>query len=174
MKKTLQFLIIIATVLVSKGALAQKCDYRINEIDKFTKEKKIVTASVVVGKNMKISKGSRMKTAKWYLKEENKMKYLVTNYHFTRSSIIMNGSEEIILLLSNGEAVRLKLKALMPLIDNTKLNGFEMEYEYILTQEELSKLIENDIKDVRVEAQINGFDFSMPEDVSTKLLFRCI
>jgi len=174
MKKTIKYVTIVLAMLFSVSAYSQNCEYEINKVDKFTNEKTILTKPVVVGKKVKISKGLKMKRIKWSLKEENKGKYLIINYHFIRGTIAMVGSENLNLLLSNGELVKLKLRSLVSSMNSMNFKGYEMEFEYILTEQDLSKLIENDVTDVRVEARINGFDFSIMKGISTKLLFKCI
>ncbi|BAX81661.1 hypothetical protein [Labilibaculum antarcticum] len=173
MKKTIKLLTLVLTMFLSTAVFAQECEYEINEVDKFTKEKKVVTKPVMVAKSLKIAKILKIKTVKWKVKNENNRKYLMTSYNLSKGSIVMVGSEKLILLLRNNESISLNINSLIPNMQG-KFNSYVAEFTYNLTDEDLAKLVKYDVKDIRVEAMINGFDYNLIDEVSTKSIFKCI
>lgn len=107
------------------------------------------------------------------MKEVNGNKYLLTTYHLSQGAMVMMGNEQIHLLLDNDEKVSLKIKTIMPSME-TKMHKRLYEYVYVIPDNDLSKLLAHDVKDVRVEAMMNGFDHSILDDVSTKSMFNCV
>ncbi len=172
-KLSLKHLIFFLAIFYSTAAFSQNCEYEINEVDKFTKEKKVVTKPIAVTKSIKIGKILKMKNVKWKVKNENNRKYLMTSYNLSKGNIIMQGSEKLILLLDNDESISLNINSLIPNMQG-KFNSYVAEFTYNLTDEDLANLIKYDVKDIRVEAMINGFDYSVIDGVSTKSIFKCI
>ena len=166
-------LIFLLAISFSTAAFSQNCEYEINEVDKFTKEKKVVTKPVAVTKSLKIGKILKIKNIKWKVKIENNRKYLLTSYNFSKGGLVMLGYEKLILLLSNGESVSLNITHFIP-NQQAKHSSWVHEYSYNLTDEALAILVKYDVKDIRVEAKVNGFDYTIIDGVSTKSIFNCI
>ena len=173
MKLNIKYLILFATFFFVTASYGQECEYEINEIDKFTKEKKILTKPVTVAESLKIGKILKIKSIKWKIKEDNNSKFLMTSYQLSKGTIMMQGTEKLHLLLDNDESISLNITTLMPSLEG-KFNSYVFEHTYNITDEEISKLLEHEVKDIRVEAMINGFDYSISEEVSTRKIFQCI
>ena len=164
--------IFITAILCATLAFGQECENEISE-DKFTKVKTTITKPVVVSKGLKVGSTVKIKTISWKVKEEGDSRFLLTSYQFLRGMVMMQGIERIILLLDNEETLSLNITSSTPSLEG-KITTYELEFSYNLTSEDLAKLVEHQVKDARVEAMANGFDFSISEKVSTKGIFKCI
>jgi len=172
MKLNIKHLILFVAISCTTTSYGQICEYEINEVDKFTKEKKIVTKPVTVAKSLKIGKILKIKSIKWKITEENNRKYIMTSYHLSEGTIMMQGTERLHLLLDNDETISLNIITLVPSLE-MKLYSMVFEHTYSISEDDLTLLLKHDIKEIRVEAMINGFDYSISEGVSTKTIFQC-
>jgi len=177
MKTTKTFILgalLIMTALFSVNAYSQECEYEVNEVDKFTNKKKIITVAVPVVKKFEIKKLITIKPISFQLKYVEEQYLLNLLFNMKWGNVTPTDKDKLILILANGEQVQLIRASFYPSEMTGKATSAVLGYEYIITPEQLQQLQQSDITDVRVEATINPFDFQVDENVSTKDIFNCL
>jgi hypothetical protein len=164
---------ILGFIFTSNLIYSQECKYAKNEIDKFTKEKKLLTEAVIVAEDIEIKKVIKISKVEFQAKMENDQRILRISLYLKSGAMAMSGSEKLICLMSNDEVVKLNLAFNLPSI-SSKGSHVIYTYDYIVNDTNFEKLIRMDIKDVRVEATVNSVDFSIIKAVSTMNIFKCI
>lgn len=153
--------------------IAQTCAYELNEIDKFTNEKKVITQPLIVAKKIKIPRAMKVDKLDWKVKLDNNKYKLITTYKLASGGFLMRGNEKLICLLDNKEKVVLPIvsyKALWKVRKGKVISA----YEYTISADQLDQLRQHNIESVRVEAYSNGIDFDVLEESPTKDMFNCI
>jgi hypothetical protein len=164
MKKSILFL--LGLIFCSNLICAQDCKYEKNDVDKFSGKKTLLTELLKISNKIKVNKISIRKVEiQTRLAEDQRILSLKFTYNLDYGAILMAGNEKLICILSNGEKIQLKL-----LVLGTNF-GY---YSYLIDDINYDELIKYDIKDIRVEAHMNGFDFTVMEGVSTMNIFKCI
>jgi len=158
--------IILGFVFSCNLTYAQDCKYETNEVDKFTGKKNLLTELLKISNKIKVNTISVRKVEiQTRLLDNQRILSIKLTYNLGYGAIIMAGTEKLICILSNGEKIQLKLIAIG--------TGFGY-FSYIIDEINYDELIKYDIKDVRVEASMNSFDFTVKEGVSTTNIFKCI
>lgn len=160
--------------MISLIYFGQNCDYEINEVDKFTGEKKVITNPIKVAEKLKIPKVYKVDKVEWKTKEEGGSRFLVTTYYNALGTMAMAGTEYLWCILEDGNKLKLKIKSNMPSYGRNKMNGVGIvSYDYIVDNEAFDILLKSKITDVRAEAFMNGIDYSL-SNANTTNLFKCI
>ena len=174
MKKILLLAFLGATVL----AQAQKCNYEVDQVDKFDGDLERITSPVILAKNVERKKNFSLRKVQAQLKNYDG-EYLFA-LKFPVTSIIAptftDDKEEsrVILLLENGKKMTLPLAKLM---DNNK-NKFDLRYgtDFALTPKDIAILKEQKITDMRVALKANTFDVPVDKHAQERLRqsFHCV
>jgi|AntAceMinimDraft_17_1070374.scaffolds.fasta_scaffold04089_1 hypothetical protein len=174
MKMILLGSILIIAAFFSANVFSQECKYEVNEVDKFTSQKKIITEPITVVKKFKMDKTIKIKPISFQLKLENETYLLNLMFQMKKGNVTVTDKENLILMLSNGEQVNLVRNGFMPSAIIAKAYLAILAYDYIITPDQLELLTKYEITDVRVEAMINPFDFQIMEGCSTIKIFQCL
>ena len=160
--------------MISLISFSQNCDYEVNEVDKFTDEKKRITKPLTVAEKIKIPKVYKVDKVEWAAKEEKNQKFLTTTYYNALGAMAMAGTEYLWCILEDGNKLKLKINSHMPSYARRKMNGVAIvSYNYIVDDKAFDILLKSKITDVRVEAFTNGIDYSL-SGVNTTNLFKCL
>ena len=161
-KKSKKAALFFVLSLSAVWCIAQDCEYEVNEIDKFSKTEKRLTVRKKVAKDIKVEKTIKISKIEWQLKKEGNKMFLSTIYFYSRGHAGMIGSEQLICLLDNGEIIQLPIVNNLPSVKKYKGSGtLGTSFLYSMNEEQLKAFTQQDIKDVRVEAYVNAFDYSL-------------
>ncbi|MFZ4412799.1 MAG: hypothetical protein ACOYOV_06925 [Bacteroidales bacterium] len=164
MKKIILFL--LGFIFCCNFIYAQDCKYEKNEVDKFSGKKTLLTELLKISNKVKANTISVRKVEiQTRLVDDQRILSLKLTYNIDYGVILMAGTENLICILSNGEKIQLKLIV---------LGGNFGYYSYLIDDINYDELIKYDIKNIRVEAHMNGFDFTVMEGLSTTNIFKCI
>jgi len=146
-----------------------------NETDKFTNAKVLYTKPVnLISGKIKQKKVYTIEKIEMQLKYKENSLALSLSFHFALGLTTLNTNNKIIILLSNGTKVELPCLQNIP-SSEYKYSGLAIHsYDFGISQENFSALIESDIVDIRVASTINPIDFSVNPSVKTSWLFNCI
>lgn len=174
MKMILLSLILTNSVFFSVNVFSQDCKLEVNEVDKFTSQKKITTTPVVVLNSIKKDKLFKIKPISFQLILENQKYYLNLIFNIKKGMVMITGNEKLTFILSNGDKICIIRSGFHPSSVKSKAVSVEYSYQYIIDPAQLELLLKYDITDVRVEALINPFDFQIMKEISTVKIFQCI
>jgi hypothetical protein len=167
-------LILSNSAFFSVNVFSQECKLKVNEIDKFTNQKKIETEPIIVLDYFKKDKIIKIKPISFQLKLENQKYILNLIFNIKSGTVMITDKEKLICILSNGETISLVRSNFMPSAIKSKSVSVEYSYEYLIEPEQLEMLLKYNITDVRVEAYMNPFDFQIMKDISTVKIFHCL
>jgi hypothetical protein len=174
MKMILFSSILIIATFSSFNVFSQECEYEVNEVDKFTNQKKMITNPITVVKKFELDKTIEIKPISFQLKFENEKYLLNLMLTMKKGTVAITDKEKLIFILSNGEQIKLDRSSFFPSAMIGKVNAAIMAYEYNITPDQLELLLNYEITDVRVEATLNTFDFQIMEGISTIKIFQCL
>jgi len=145
--------IILLLLFMSIKGFSQDCKFHYNEVDSFTKLKKVKT------KSQTISEGNAM-YLKLSLKKSDEL-FLVSDLTFTYSkSVVIGRDAPISILLKNDDVINLSALDLTYGEINSQ-NQTEIQSVYIINLNQIELIRKIGIKKIRVESSKSNFDFDV-------------
>jgi len=167
--------LILLQSIVGYG-IAQNCDFSKNETDKFTNARVLYTKPVnVISKKVKLKKVYTIGKIEMQVKYENDRYKLCLTYYFTEGTSVANGllNDKLIILLADGSKIEAPCLQGIPSIE-AKFATYAFSYNFGISEEDFTKLLNSDITDIRMAASVNPVDFSISDKIKTTEFFKCI
>jgi len=156
--------------------VAQNCDFSKNETDKFTNSRVLYTKPInVISGKIKVKNTYTVQKIEMQVKYENGRHFISLDYHLARGKgrIVATIGDKVILLLSNGSTVEARYLQGIPSYEARDWVEI-FSYNFGISVEDFMLLLEYNITDIRMSAQINPIDFSIDSKIKTTELFNCI
>lgn len=169
----MKYLIIVSLIsLFSTQILAQDCLYEINEVDAFDNESEKLTEAIVIAQKVKRDGALPLRKVMAQFRQLGKKRFFVMKFPVTMvmspTFTDKSSRNHLVLLLENGEKIKLPLAKLMRNQDD-KIE-FRYATDFVLKSEHFKLLQEHKITDIRVGMKNNTFDMHIRDGAATLLM----
>lgn len=174
----MKYLVVFAfSVFMYNSAVAQNCNYEIDEIDKFSEEETKLTEALVIARKVKREGALPLRKILAQLRKVGNRRTMVLKFPMTMvmsPTFTSNSNSKLVLLLENNERITLRLDDLMRNMDDK----VELRYatDFVLKPKDIELLKQYTITDMRVAMRSNTFDVKLDQDAARSFRenFHCI